>query len=104
MVKFSKQMELQLVPEWRHKFCDYWKLKKEIKMMKMQRDGHSNVEINSYSQGDHNMLDHGEKWPVTNHDHASWTPLSNFTRRNMHPWAHGEMIKVSFVSATPRLI
>jgi hypothetical protein len=34
MVKFSKQMELQLVPEWRHKFCDYWQLKKEIRKLK----------------------------------------------------------------------
>ncbi|MCO5591771.1 hypothetical protein L7F22_045763 [Adiantum nelumboides] len=34
MVKFSKQLELQLVPEWRSAFCDYWKLKKHLKLVK----------------------------------------------------------------------
>ena len=36
MVKFSKQLELQMVPEWRAAFCDYRKLKKELKLMKMK--------------------------------------------------------------------
>ncbi|CAI9096328.1 OLC1v1032437C4 [Oldenlandia corymbosa var. corymbosa] len=31
MVKFSKQFEGQLVPEWKEAFVDYWQLKKEIK-------------------------------------------------------------------------
>ncbi|KAH7516613.1 hypothetical protein FEM48_Zijuj10G0153600 [Ziziphus jujuba var. spinosa] len=31
MVKFSKQFEGQLVPEWKEAFVDYWKLKKELK-------------------------------------------------------------------------
>lgn len=33
MVKFSKQFEAQLVPEWKEAFVDYWQLKKDIKRM-----------------------------------------------------------------------
>lgn len=31
MVKFSKQFESQLVPEWKEAFVDYWQLKRELK-------------------------------------------------------------------------
>ncbi|OMO83035.1 hypothetical protein CCACVL1_11592 [Corchorus capsularis] len=31
MVKFSKQFEAQLVPEWKEAFVDYWQLKKDLK-------------------------------------------------------------------------
>jgi len=31
MVKFSKQFEGQLVPEWKDAFVDYWQLKKDLK-------------------------------------------------------------------------
>ena len=33
MVKFSKQFEGQLVPEWKEAFVDYWLLKKDIKKL-----------------------------------------------------------------------
>uniref|UniRef100_A0A0D9WQ10 EXS domain-containing protein n=1 Tax=Leersia perrieri TaxID=77586 RepID=A0A0D9WQ10_9ORYZ len=33
MVKFSKQFEGQLVPEWKEAFVDYWQLKKDIKKL-----------------------------------------------------------------------
>ncbi|KAG8053666.1 hypothetical protein GUJ93_ZPchr0001g29425 [Zizania palustris] len=33
MVKFSKQFEGQLVPEWKHAFVDYSLLKKHLKRM-----------------------------------------------------------------------
>lgn len=33
MVKFSKQFEGQLVPEWKEAFVDYWQLKKDIKTL-----------------------------------------------------------------------
>ncbi|KAL5199335.1 hypothetical protein ABZP36_020538 [Zizania latifolia] len=33
MVKFSKQFEAQLVPEWKEAFVDYWQLKKDIKRL-----------------------------------------------------------------------
>lgn len=31
MVKFWKQFESQLVPEWKEAFVDYWQLKKDLK-------------------------------------------------------------------------
>ncbi|EFJ19035.1 hypothetical protein SELMODRAFT_419761 [Selaginella moellendorffii] len=36
MVKFQKQLEGQLVPEWRVKYCDYKQLKKVVKRIKNQ--------------------------------------------------------------------
>ncbi|KAG6470638.1 hypothetical protein ZIOFF_071715 [Zingiber officinale] len=33
MVKFSKQFQGQLVPEWKEAFVDYWQLKKDLKRM-----------------------------------------------------------------------
>ncbi|KAG9143625.1 hypothetical protein Leryth_019210 [Lithospermum erythrorhizon] len=35
MVKFSKQFEAQLVPEWKEAFVDYWKLKKDLKKINL---------------------------------------------------------------------
>lgn len=37
MVKFSKQFEGQLVPEWKHAFLDYCLLKKDLKRMQHAR-------------------------------------------------------------------
>ncbi|KAJ7979826.1 phosphate transporter PHO1 [Quillaja saponaria] len=36
MVKFSKQLEAQLIPEWKDAFVNYWQLKKQIKKMKLK--------------------------------------------------------------------
>nr|GEY53704.1 phosphate transporter PHO1 [Tanacetum cinerariifolium] len=30
MVKFSKQLEAQLIPEWKDAFVNYWQLKKQL--------------------------------------------------------------------------
>ncbi|KAH9308593.1 hypothetical protein KI387_036504 [Taxus chinensis] len=35
MVKFSKQLEAELIPEWKGAFLNYWELKKDIKKMKL---------------------------------------------------------------------
>ncbi|GAB4828938.1 Phosphate transporter PHO1 1 [Ancistrocladus abbreviatus] len=35
MVKFSKQFEAQLVPEWKEAFVDYWQLKKDLKKIRL---------------------------------------------------------------------
>ncbi|PON37718.1 SPX domain containing protein [Parasponia andersonii] len=37
MVKFSKELEAQLIPEWREAFVNYWQLKKQIKKIKLSR-------------------------------------------------------------------
>ncbi|XP_048333444.1 phosphate transporter PHO1 isoform X2 [Ziziphus jujuba] len=37
MVKFSKELEAQLIPEWKEAFVNYWQLKKYIKKIKLSR-------------------------------------------------------------------
>lgn len=51
MVKFSKELEAQLIPEWKEAFVNYWKLKKHVKKIKLlwklpkQRPPHGHPEI-----------------------------------------------------------
>lgn len=37
MVKFSKELEAQLIPEWKEAFVNYKMLKKQIKKIKLSR-------------------------------------------------------------------
>lgn len=37
MVKFSKELEAQLIPEWKDAFVNYWQLKKQVKKIKVSR-------------------------------------------------------------------
>lgn len=37
MVKFSKELEAQLIPEWKDAFVNYWQLKKHVKKIKVSR-------------------------------------------------------------------
>lgn len=37
MVKFSKELEAQLIPEWKDAFVNYWQLKKHVKKVKLSR-------------------------------------------------------------------
>ncbi|KAL9319417.1 hypothetical protein ACSQ67_015934 [Phaseolus vulgaris] len=37
MVKFSKELEAQLIPEWKEAFVNYRQLKKYIKIIKLKR-------------------------------------------------------------------
>ncbi|CAI0463923.1 unnamed protein product [Linum tenue] len=37
MVKFSKELEAQLIPEWKEAFVNYWQLKKQVKKIKLAR-------------------------------------------------------------------
>ncbi|XP_010264986.1 PREDICTED: phosphate transporter PHO1-like [Nelumbo nucifera] len=36
MVKFSKELEAQLIPEWKDAFVNYWQLKKNVKKIKLK--------------------------------------------------------------------
>lgn len=40
MVKFSKELEAQLIPEWKDAFVNYWQLKKQVKKIKISRKPH----------------------------------------------------------------
>ncbi|GAB2217752.1 hypothetical protein Drorol1_Dr00000963 [Drosera rotundifolia] len=37
MVKFSKELNAQLIPEWKEAFVNYWQLKKHIKRIRLSR-------------------------------------------------------------------
>ncbi|MCL7030635.1 hypothetical protein MKW94_029892 [Papaver nudicaule] len=37
MVKFSKELEAQLIPEWKDAFVNYWQLKKYVKKIKISK-------------------------------------------------------------------
>ncbi|KAK7857663.1 phosphate transporter pho1 like protein 1, partial [Quercus suber] len=43
MVKFSKQFEGQLVPEWKEAFVDYWQLKKDLKKIHLLNTTTDNI-------------------------------------------------------------
>nr|ATJ04810.1 phosphate transporter PHO1-like protein 1 [Fragaria x ananassa] len=43
MVKFSKQFEAQLVPEWKDAFVDYWQLKKDLKKIHLLNINNNNT-------------------------------------------------------------
>ncbi|KAJ4710614.1 Phosphate transporter PHO1-like protein [Melia azedarach] len=49
MVKFSKQFEGQLVPEWKEAFVDYWQLKKDLKKIHLLNHNNNNDNNNSTS-------------------------------------------------------
>ena len=49
MVKFSKQFEAQLVPEWKEAFVDYWQLKKDLKKIHLLNTNNNNNNNNNYS-------------------------------------------------------
>uniref|UniRef100_M1BFS8 Xenotropic and polytropic murine leukemia virus receptor pho1 n=1 Tax=Solanum tuberosum TaxID=4113 RepID=M1BFS8_SOLTU len=40
MVKFSKELEAQLIPEWKDAFVNYWQLKKQVKKIKISKKPH----------------------------------------------------------------
>ncbi|XP_027166874.1 phosphate transporter PHO1 [Coffea eugenioides] len=40
MVKFSKELEAELIPEWKDAFVNYWILKKHVKNVKLSRKSH----------------------------------------------------------------
>ncbi|KAJ6429688.1 hypothetical protein OIU84_021148 [Salix udensis] len=54
MVKFSKQFEGQLVPEWKEAFVDYWQLKKDLK--KIHLLNYNNSKNTLIKSNHHNSL------------------------------------------------
>ncbi|XP_071713702.1 phosphate transporter PHO1-like [Rutidosis leptorrhynchoides] len=53
MVKFSKELEAQLIPEWKDAFVNYWQLKKHVKKVKLSRKSSltTNSSNNSHDYG-----------------------------------------------------
>ncbi|XP_059650851.1 phosphate transporter PHO1 [Cornus florida] len=46
MVKFSKELEAQLIPEWKDAFVNYWQLKKHVKKIRLSRKAEQSNETN----------------------------------------------------------
>ncbi|KAL2921298.1 Phosphate transporter PHO1 [Bienertia sinuspersici] len=49
MVKFSKELEAQLIPEWKDYFVNYWLLKKQIKKIKLSLKPKQEAQVYSSS-------------------------------------------------------
>lgn len=49
MVKFSKQFEGQLIPEWKEAFVDYWQLKKDLKKIHLLNNNNGSTNANKDS-------------------------------------------------------
>ncbi|GMI70390.1 phosphate 1, ARABIDOPSIS PHOSPHATE 1 [Hibiscus trionum] len=55
MVKFSKELEAELIPEWKEAFVNYWQLKKHVKKIKLSRD--NKQPASSHHKLGHSILD-----------------------------------------------
>lgn len=44
MVKFSKELEAELIPEWKEAFVNYWLLKKHVKKIKLAQKPKQSVQ------------------------------------------------------------
>ncbi|KAI9194678.1 hypothetical protein LWI28_008116 [Acer negundo] len=51
MVKFSKELEAQLIPEWKDAFVNYWQLKKQVKKIKLSRKNKQTQDIINHDFG-----------------------------------------------------
>ncbi|KAK3190372.1 hypothetical protein Dsin_029933 [Dipteronia sinensis] len=51
MVKFSKELEAQLIPEWKDAFVNYWQLKKQVKKIKLSRKNKQTQDIINHDLG-----------------------------------------------------
>ena len=56
MVKFSKQFEGQLVPEWKEAFVDYWQLKKELKKIHLLNNKNTDRKTQASTSLANNLL------------------------------------------------
>ncbi|KAI6686239.1 hypothetical protein NL676_032152 [Syzygium grande] len=56
MVKFSKQFEGQLVPEWKEAFVDYWQLKKDLKKIHILNSDTSKTDKHHHNSSSQNSI------------------------------------------------
>ncbi|PON79407.1 SPX domain containing protein [Parasponia andersonii] len=82
MVKFSKQFEGQLVPEWKEAFVDYWQLKKDLKKIHLLNITNNN---NNNSPNKH---------PNSSLSNTLLTSLKNFSLFGPQRKDHHEVIHV----------
>ncbi|XP_010670983.2 phosphate transporter PHO1 isoform X1 [Beta vulgaris subsp. vulgaris] len=68
MVKFSKELEAQLIPEWKDYFVNYWLLKKHIKKIRLSRKPKQVAQVFSNSPGQY----------CSDFGHSVFDPIRNF--------------------------
>ena len=51
MVKFSKELEALLIPEWKDAFVNYWQLKKHVKKVKLSRASSHTTNSSNHDYG-----------------------------------------------------
>eukprot|EP01018_Ginkgo_biloba_P009841 Gb_33031 [translate_table: standard] len=81
MVKFSKQLEAQLIPEWKGAFVNYWQLKKDVKKIKLLRKKSSAKD----SAGHHDVP---AKFNVFGC--STFAPITDYLRMKTRAWIHRE--------------
>ncbi|KAG6757825.1 hypothetical protein POTOM_038151 [Populus tomentosa] len=70
MVKFSKQFEGQLVPEWKEAFVDYWQLKKDLKKIHLLNNNSNHPIKHSHrSSLSSNFLSSLKEFSLFGHQH-----------------------------------
>ncbi|XP_011008836.1 PREDICTED: phosphate transporter PHO1 homolog 1-like [Populus euphratica] len=70
MVKFSKQFEGQLVPEWKEAFVDYWQLKKDLKKIHLLNNNSNHPIKHSHRNSlSSNFLSSLKKFSLFGHQH-----------------------------------
>ncbi|XAR48949.1 hypothetical protein NMG60_11031944 [Bertholletia excelsa] len=57
MVKFSKELEAQLIPEWKEAFMNYWELKKHIKKIKLSKNKSNQLQEDTRHDFGRSILD-----------------------------------------------
>ncbi|XP_024533310.1 phosphate transporter PHO1-like [Selaginella moellendorffii] len=91
MVKFSKQLDGQLVPEWRSAYCDYWQLKKDLKQVKLVL---RKKQILSPGGGGAAASADAAGSSPSPADSSPLRTFSGLTRRKILTWSQSEVIRV----------
>ncbi|KAJ6721065.1 XENOTROPIC AND POLYTROPIC RETROVIRUS RECEPTOR 1-RELATED [Salix viminalis] len=69
MVKFSKQFEGQLVPEWKEAFVDYWQLKKDLKKIHLLHSNSNPAKHSRHNSLSGNFLSSLKEFSLFGHQH-----------------------------------
>lgn len=70
MVKFSKQFEGQLVPEWKEAFVDYWQLKEDLKKIHLLNNNSNHpIKHSHHSSLSSNILSSLKEFSLFGHQH-----------------------------------
>ncbi|KAF9606907.1 hypothetical protein IFM89_029506 [Coptis chinensis] len=78
MVKFSKELEAQLIPEWKDAFVNYWQLKKNVKKIKLAR---KKTDLETHQQQDK---------PQHNYGVSIFDPIRYIFKKITSKYHHGD--------------